>query len=346
MAGFFDILNQIGTSPDFARAQDQFMGVDPNIRIQNQQQVAAQQALFDKQKKQEQTNKYLGDALAKTGGQLTPAVLQTIAQVDPDMYVKLLKEYNDQQKATQPDLQFNPQSGEVFDMNVGLPYNAVGQSNMPKGNADMPAGLNPLQQRLWMEQQIRSQFDNQKAMRDEMLKQEAEKRQLDAKIEAEKRSPTESQSNANTFATRMLGAAKVLDDPNFTAIATNPAQAAAGITNITATPEYQQVSRAQLDWLTANLRKESGAAIPESEYKNEAKKFFPQVGDSQKVIADKAAARKAAEQGMIKAAGALGADIKTPKASKVEEPAIDLNKITLEQAKAMTPAQLRKALGK
>ena len=64
-------------------------------------------------------------------------------------------------------------------------------------------------------------------------------------------------------------------------------------------PEYQQAEQAQRQFIQAWLRKTSGAAISPAEFEAEGKKFFPQPGDGPEVIAQKAAARKAAREGLL-----------------------------------------------
>ena len=61
--------------------------------------------------------------------------------------------------------------------------------------------------------------------------------------------------------------------------------------------------QAQVDWVTANLRKESGAVIGAEEMDNEVKKYFPQRGDSPEVVRRKAESRSQAELGMSRQAG-------------------------------------------
>lgn len=61
------------------------------------------------------------------------------------------------------------------------------------------------------------------------------------------------------------------------------------------TQEYEQASR---NFISAVLRKESGAAISDQEYTNESKKYIPQPGDSKEVIQQKAEARKLAIQNL------------------------------------------------
>lgn len=71
------------------------------------------------------------------------------------------------------------------------------------------------------------------------------------------------------------------------------------IGNLLATEEFQRYERAKLDFITAVLRRESGAAISETEFDTEDAKFFPQPGDTQQVIVDKRNARDRAIQNLI-----------------------------------------------
>jgi len=67
--------------------------------------------------------------------------------------------------------------------------------------------------------------------------------------------------------------------------------------------EQQQVDAARRNFVTAVLRKESGAAISPSEFYNESQKYFPQPGDSDAVIAQKRHARDTAIKAMEIQAG-------------------------------------------
>jgi hypothetical protein len=62
--------------------------------------------------------------------------------------------------------------------------------------------------------------------------------------------------------------------------------------------DQQKLAQAQLAFATAYLRKTSGAAFGASEVSNTIKEFFPLVGEGEKVIAQKAAARDRAIEGM------------------------------------------------
>lgn len=65
----------------------------------------------------------------------------------------------------------------------------------------------------------------------------------------------------------------------------------------------QQYQQAQENWVSANLRAESGAAIGVEEMQKEIRKYFPQIGDSDSVIEQKTKAREVAEQAMKQRAG-------------------------------------------
>jgi hypothetical protein len=67
--------------------------------------------------------------------------------------------------------------------------------------------------------------------------------------------------------------------------------------------EQQQVDAARKNFITAVLRKESGAAISPTEFYTESQKYFPQPGDSAAVIKQKQNARETAIRAMEIQAG-------------------------------------------
>jgi len=71
--------------------------------------------------------------------------------------------------------------------------------------------------------------------------------------------------------------------------------------------QQQQVDQARRNFITAVLRKESGASISPSEFANEEKKYFPQTGDTDTVIKQKQDARELAIKAMGIQAGPQGA---------------------------------------
>ncbi|MGY3527285.1 hypothetical protein [Bradyrhizobium sp. USDA 4452] len=66
---------------------------------------------------------------------------------------------------------------------------------------------------------------------------------------------------------------------------------------------YQNYKQAQQEFITALLRRESGAAIAQHEFENYGKQFFPQPGDGPEVIAQKRQARWNALNSMRSEAG-------------------------------------------
>jgi phage terminase Nu1 subunit (DNA packaging protein) len=85
-------------------------------------------------------------------------------------------------------------------------------------------------------------------------------------------------------------------------------ESAFNATSPTLTPEEQRLARAQLDFVTAILRSESGAEIKTSEFPAEYRKYFATEGDegNEKLLADKRRARKLAIKGMKAKAGQRG----------------------------------------
>lgn len=69
--------------------------------------------------------------------------------------------------------------------------------------------------------------------------------------------------------------------------------------NFTQSESQQQVEQAQRDFVNATLRRESGAAISESEFDNARKQYFPQPGDEPKQIEQKRQARLLSTRGIL-----------------------------------------------
>lgn len=81
--------------------------------------------------------------------------------------------------------------------------------------------------------------------------------------------------------------------------------------NFLKSSEGQMMEQAQRDFVNAVLRRESGAAISPGEFDNAGLQYFPQPGDKPEVIAQKAANRKIALEGLVKSSGsALSDDFK------------------------------------
>jgi hypothetical protein len=76
-----------------------------------------------------------------------------------------------------------------------------------------------------------------------------------------------------------------------------------GVANVFETSGRQQYRQAQENWVTANLRPESGAVIGVEEMEKEITKYFPQASDSPQTIAQKQRARRDTELAMTVRAG-------------------------------------------
>ena len=76
-----------------------------------------------------------------------------------------------------------------------------------------------------------------------------------------------------------------------------------GLANVSEDVGRQQYRQAQENWVTANLRPESGAVIGVEEMEKEITKYFPQTNDAAKTIEQKARARRDTELAMTVRAG-------------------------------------------
>jgi len=135
----------------------------------------------------------------------------------------------------------------------------------------------------------------------------------------EPKPPTEAQSVSAGFYERMKRAHQDFS-PALEQEIIKPTQAmlsgAPLLGNYLVSPAYQVASNIQRDFVTANLRKESGAVIADEEMENEIKKYFPQPGDKPAVIERKRRLRETAIQAMRANAGKViqqsGSSMTTP----------------------------------
>jgi hypothetical protein len=131
---------------------------------------------------------------------------------------------------------------------------------------------------------------------------------------------TEGQLNAAGYASRMIEAEKIIEGSPLQAQRVGPLAATVGALPLVGgvgerlmmTPQQQQVRQAQEDWVRSKLRKESGAVIGDEEMAREVKTYFPQIGDSPQVIAQKARARQIAINAMQTSAGPAMSQVMAP----------------------------------
>lgn len=114
---------------------------------------------------------------------------------------------------------------------------------------------------------------------------------------------TEGQSKALLFGSRMQSANKILGDLQasgklFSTPGANT-PVVGGLVNLVNSEQGQQLDQAKRDFLNATLRRESGAVISPAEFDNGDKQYFPQPGDSAKVIEQKRQNREVAIRGIL-----------------------------------------------
>lgn len=129
------------------------------------------------------------------------------------------------------------------------------------------------------------------------------------------KNPTEGQGKAALYGSRAEEADKILNDLegkyNRLWLATKQgienlpfgAGLATPIATALSSSDAQRVDQAQRNFINAVLRQESGAVISDAEFANAKKQYFPQTGEGPEVVAQKAAARKTAIEGLKNMAG-------------------------------------------
>jgi hypothetical protein len=119
----------------------------------------------------------------------------------------------------------------------------------------------------------------------------------------------EAQGNSVAYGIRMKEANSIIEKlategTERSAVGAGAPYGIGGLVNAaTASPQQQQFQQAKLNFITAILRKESGAAIGQDEFEREDQKYFPQIKDSDAVKAQKKQARETAIKAMEIQAG-------------------------------------------
>lgn len=129
---------------------------------------------------------------------------------------------------------------------------------------------------------------------------------LNGKIPTAGEKQTGDQANAAIYARRMAEAEKTLARSDIQKALMSRQQIAQGaipiVGNSLVSKEYQMADQAKRDFINAVLRRESGAAIAQSEFDNANKQYFPQPGDAEEVLRQKARNRQIAIEGIANAA--------------------------------------------
>lgn len=191
-----------------------------------------------------------------------------------------------------------------------LPQEAVDQKiKMQQAGQVLPDAA--VQQRI----AIANQSREPRMLSPEEEAQQIRMAQAKAAASAEGKAPSEGERKASGFYDRMVAAEKVLKDAadngydgrGFGAGAANALGAipltGGVIGNLARGEQNARIRQAQLDWAGAKLRFESGATISDQEIAQEAQRYFPQPGEGDEVVKQKAEARARANEAMRKNAG-------------------------------------------
>jgi hypothetical protein len=113
----------------------------------------------------------------------------------------------------------------------------------------------------------------------------------------------DSQSKALLFGTRAQEAHKILEqlstEGTNVSIPGSRTPVIGGVINALSPENRQMLDQAKRDFMTAILRRESGASISSGEFETADKQYFPQSGDSQKTMQQKARNRDLAVKGIL-----------------------------------------------
>lgn len=117
----------------------------------------------------------------------------------------------------------------------------------------------------------------------------------------------EAQNKDALYSSRMMNAERVFREPAVTAAGQSRTERGLSklpvFGNSFVSENYQKYDQAQRDFINATLRRESGAAISQSEFDNAEKQYFPQPGDSAAVLKQKQQNRLEAIRGFASGAG-------------------------------------------
>jgi hypothetical protein len=111
------------------------------------------------------------------------------------------------------------------------------------------------------------------------------------------------EANAALFADRAARAEPVFNQLPPPSLSATAKGGLGPVGNVLLTPENRQFFQAERNFITAVLRKESGANIPENEYNDARRVYIPQVGDDARTLEMKRQARQDAIAGIARGAG-------------------------------------------
>lgn len=130
----------------------------------------------------------------------------------------------------------------------------------------------------------------------------------------------ESQANSLMYGKRMQTAHKILEDLESAngSWDIKGGNVLARVNPRGGSEDFKKYEQAKRNFINAILRKESGAAIGQDEFESANKQYFPQIGDTEDVIKQKAANRKQVTNSMLTNAGVKGEALVKKSSGKVE----------------------------
>lgn len=140
---------------------------------------------------------------------------------------------------------------------------------------------------------------------------------------------TDEQAKAAGYYSRMQNSNQVMTDPSVTSAVMDWKQKAKSavpfVGNSLVSDKFQAGDQAQRDFINALLRRESGAVIAPSEFENAQKQYFPQFGDGEAVLLQKAKNREIAMQGILGASGGARYNIPPQTKAPVQSGGFDID---------------------
>lgn len=145
-------------------------------------------------------------------------------------------------------------------------------------------------------------------LKEQIETERAQRENIKTKTEIEKVSTkpaTQSQYTAAGYASRVVQAKDIVDKNQSELIKLSVSEQAIqrNLPNFLKSPLMQSQEQAERNFINAVLRRESGAAIADSEFENAEKQYFPRPGDSAEVLLQKKQNRDLVSSNIIKESG-------------------------------------------
>jgi hypothetical protein len=162
---------------------------------------------------------------------------------------------------------------------------------------------------------------------------------------------SEGQRKAAVFARRAKMASDILESMPYESLTSRSVNIQKGnfFPSELMSKDAKKIDQAERNFVNAILREESGAAISESEFANARQQYFPQPGDSQEVLNQKAENRKVAVEGFrLRAGRAYDELLEQTPAEKINSPEEikPAKKLTVESLQQMSEEELDEELSK